>query len=109
MDRPCYAIAFGALVACGARTELGGDFADATSDGNGTDTAVADAGLPDEVSATYCATLAGPVGSCEAGADIGYVIECPTETVCAFFANEWCCCLPNFKGCSCGSPHSACP
>jgi hypothetical protein len=93
--------------ACAARTDLGArdQLLDAASS-DAADAGATDAGAKDAVAAPYCATLAGPVASCDAGIDAGYVIECPAGTTCALFENDWCCCYPKFKACSCGSPYS---
>jgi hypothetical protein len=97
----------GAVVSCGARTELrGGDAA--AADAMGVDAQV-DA-IQDETGATpYCATLVGPVATCDAGPDAGYVIECPSDAPCQLHAGEWGCCYQKDQLCFYANPSSTCP
>ena len=109
MHRVFCATAIGAVVACGARTELGRGRTDGGGDDASSDAAEADGAVPEAAATPYCATLVGSVSSCDAGPESGYVIWCPAGTECNFFSGEWGCChgAPHIQ-CSYGNHHSSC-
>jgi hypothetical protein len=98
------------VVACGARTELGGS--QPPPDASESDATDED-GFPGDgteaESPQYCATSGGPVGSCDAAPDAGWVIRCTKGSKCKFEVDfaEWGCCLQN-NFCVYGDPFSVC-